>query len=100
MNVLKFGGTSVSSKISLQNMRHILRSYDLEQEPVLVVVSALKGITNELLSLLDALETGGPTYKEVLERIVNRHDDFVNFLLKPNWKIVKRLSKKLKRLLE
>ncbi|CAM1360175.1 putative Aspartate kinase [Tenacibaculum litopenaei] len=97
MNVLKFGGTSVSSKISLQNMRHILRSYDLEQEPVLVVVSALKGITNELLSLLDALETGGPTYKEVLERIVNRHDDFVNFLFETELENSKAIVKEIEK---
>lgn len=46
MKVLKFGGTSVGSVKSLKNVKQIVESC---QEPVIVVVSALGGITDKLL---------------------------------------------------
>lgn len=45
MLVLKFGGTSVSSKHSLEHIRSILLQ---KNEPYFVVVSALSGVTNLL----------------------------------------------------
>ena len=46
MKVLKFGGTSVGSVKSLKNVKQIVESC---HEPVIVVVSALGGITDKLL---------------------------------------------------
>ena len=45
MLVLKFGGTSVSSKHSLEHIRSILLQ---KNEPYFVVVSALSGVPNLL----------------------------------------------------
>lgn len=50
MIVAKFGGTSVSSKERVVNLCNIVKS-QLENQPVVVVVSALSGITDLLLSL-------------------------------------------------
>ena len=46
MKVMKFGGTSVGSVESILSLKRIVEA---EQEPVVVVVSALGGITDELL---------------------------------------------------
>ena len=46
MKVLKFGGTSVGSVESILNVKRIVEA---EQEPVVVVVSALGGITDKLI---------------------------------------------------
>lgn len=45
MKVLKFGGTSVGSVKSILNVKRIVEA---EQEPVIVVVSALGGITDQV----------------------------------------------------
>ena len=45
MKVLKFGGTSVGSVNSILNVKQIVES---QTEPVIVVVSALGGITDNL----------------------------------------------------
>ena len=46
MKVLKFGGTSVGSAESILNVKKIVES---QTEPVIVVVSALGGITDKLI---------------------------------------------------
>ena len=46
MKVLKFGGTSVGSVESIQNVKRIVEG---EREQVIVVVSALGGITDQLI---------------------------------------------------
>ena len=46
MKVLKFGGTSVGSADSILNVKKIVES---QAEPVIVVVSALGGITDKLI---------------------------------------------------
>ena len=47
MKVLKFGGTSVGTVKSLTHVKRIVES---EEEPVIVVVSALGGITDKLIN--------------------------------------------------
>ena len=46
MKVLKFGGTSVGSVESILSVKKIVEA---EKEPVVVVVSALGGITDKLI---------------------------------------------------
>ena len=46
MKVLKFGGSSVGSKESITNLKQIVES---QQDDVIVVVSALGGITDKLI---------------------------------------------------
>ena len=51
MKVLKFGGTSVGTVESLRNVKSIVEG---QEEPVIVVVSALGGITaNHRITLHD-----------------------------------------------
>ncbi|MEG1546372.1 MAG: hypothetical protein RR371_03885, partial [Bacteroides sp.] len=47
MKVMKFGGTSVGSVNSILEVKKIVEA---AQEPVIVVVSALGGITDQLIS--------------------------------------------------
>ena len=51
MIILKFGGTSVSTKERLQTITEIVRE-EKERKP-LVVVSAIRGVTDLLLSLCE-----------------------------------------------
>ena len=53
MKVLKFGGTSVGSAASLANVKDIVNSCE---ESIVVVVSALGGITDSLLKTASLAE--------------------------------------------
>src|SRR5690606_4297714 len=52
--VLKFGGTSVSSRARWDTIATLAQARRAEGKRVLVVVSALSGVTNALQALIDA----------------------------------------------
>ena len=58
MKVMKFGGTSVGSVNSILSVKRIVEAVD---EPVIVVVSALGGITDKLINT-STLEAAGDDY--------------------------------------
>lgn len=70
MKVLKFGGTSVGTPESLNNVRAIVES---QSEPCIVTVSALGGITDCLIAAADMAAAGDDAYSEVFAKISARH---------------------------
>jgi aspartokinase/homoserine dehydrogenase 1 len=78
MKVLKFGGTSVGTPESLQFVKQIVEA---EKEPVIVVVSALGGVTDKLLSAADFAMKGDAEYKIVLDEIIAKHDIIINKII-------------------
>ena len=74
MKVMKFGGTSVGNPDSLQLVKKIIES---ENEPVIVVVSALDGITDRLLLAADFALNSNSDYKSVLDEMVDRHRNVI-----------------------
>ena len=77
MKVMKFGGTSVGSPESLQLVKNIIIK---EEEPVIVVVSALNGVTDRLLLAADFAYNGNSGYKTLLDEIIQRHRDIIETL--------------------
>jgi aspartokinase/homoserine dehydrogenase 1 len=75
MKVLKFGGTSVGTVNSLQHVKSIVESCD---EQVVVVVSALGGITDKLISTAQMASQGDGNFMQQYDEIVRRHDDVIN----------------------
>ena len=73
MYVLKFGGTSVGTSQSLQQVQKILTSHASEGIPQAVVVSALGGVTNQLVELAIKAEAGDESYTDLLTAIEERH---------------------------
>lgn len=79
MEVLKFGGSSVSSLLSLKNMLQIIKEYDLNDNPLVIVVSALKGITNHLVKLSELIKNNEDSeYRKILKLISDEHNKFMN----------------------
>lgn len=78
MKVLKFGGTSVGSVASLRNVKKIVEGCS---EPVVVVVSALGGITDKLLKTASMAASGDSAYLQSMEEIVTRHHQVVEELI-------------------
>ena len=73
MKVMKFGGTSVGSVESILNVKRIVES---EKEPVIVVVSALGGITDKLIALTD-MACRGENFENDFDAVVKRHHDVI-----------------------
>lgn len=75
MKVLKFGGTSVGTVESLTSVKKIVEG---RRKPVIIVVSALGGVTDMLISTAKAAAAGEEnTYLETYARIIRRHHDVI-----------------------
>lgn len=75
MKVLKFGGTSVGTVKSLTHVKRIVES---GEEPVIVVVSALGGITDMLIATARMASKGDTSYLQNYAKIIERHNDVIN----------------------
>lgn len=78
MKVLKFGGTSVGSVDSILSVKKIVEA---QQEPVIVVVSALGGITDKLIKTGNMAVEGDPLYQKSFWEIAQRHEDMINAVI-------------------
>ncbi len=70
MKVLKFGGTSVGSVEAILNVKKIVEG---QKEPVVVVVSAFSGITDQLYTLSKLASAGDESYLIKYEQMHARH---------------------------
>ena len=82
MKVLKFGGTSVGSVNSILSVKKIVEAID---EPVIVVVSALGGITDKLLNTSKMASEGNLAYEKELSEIIARHLDVIEGVIEDRW---------------
>ena len=71
---MKFGGTSVGSVESILRVKRIVEA---QQEPVIVVVSALGGITDKLIQTSRMAAAGDAAYENEFREIVSRHVEMV-----------------------
>ena len=79
MKVLKFGGTSVGSIESILSLKRIVEA---EKTPVIVVVSALGGITDKLIATSRLALQGDEQWKHEFEAMRLRHLDMIDTLFK------------------
>ncbi len=80
MKVLKFGGTSVGSVKSILCLKRIVEK-EAKRQPVVVVVSALGGITDKLLSTAQLALRGDDRYKEEFDAMVARHHKMIDTII-------------------
>ena len=78
MKVLKFGGTSVGSVESILRVKKIVEG---QSEPVIVVVSALGGITDKLIRTSQMAVTGDVLYQKSFEEIKERHEEMMSAIV-------------------
>lgn len=72
MNVLKFGGSSVGSVDSILSVKKIVES---RNDSVIVVVSALGGVTDMLINTATIASEGKEEYQDMFNTIIGRHED-------------------------
>ena len=95
MKVLKFGGTSVGSAENIQKVKEILMGQD---DDVIVVVSALGGITDKILSAAKMAAIGTGYFQAELTEIRTRHFEAIEKLFEG--KKQEEVSKKVSVLLD
>ena len=75
---MKFGGTSVGSVESILSLKKIVEA---EQEQVIVVVSALGGITDRLIATSQLALNGDEAWKDEFDAMQKRHHDMVDAII-------------------
>ncbi|MBI2284450.1 MAG: bifunctional aspartate kinase/homoserine dehydrogenase I [Bacteroidetes bacterium] len=80
MQVLKFGGSSVANSVNINRVVSIVQS-SIQKEATILVVSALGGITDNLLHAGELASHADEAYKQLLKEMENRHLDTVRELL-------------------
>jgi aspartokinase/homoserine dehydrogenase 1 len=80
MRVLKFGGSSVANAENINKIVSILQNR-LNNERLIVVVSALGGITDALLNSVTLASEGNDEYKQQLKKIETRHLELTKQLI-------------------
>ena len=96
MKVLKFGGTSVGSVDSIRQIQHIISQ---QTDDCIVVVSALGGITDQLLRAAHLALENGEEYMEVYQQIRQRHLDMIQTLIE-NTTVRQMLCHEIERILD
>ena len=80
MKVLKFGGTSVGSVKAILSVKNIVEG---QNEPVIVVVSALSGVTDLLYKVSNLAAKGDESYLTEYEWMLNRHKEVIDGVIAP-----------------
>lgn len=96
MKVLKFGGTSVGSVDSIRQIQQIIAR---QTDDCIVVVSALGGITDQLLRAAHLALENGEEYMEVYQQIRQRHLDMIQALIQ-NATVRQMLCHEIERILD
>ena len=80
MKVLKFGGTSVGSVESILSLKAIVEK-EAQEQPIIVVVSALGGITDKLIATSVLAQKGDEAWKDEFQSMVERHHKMIDTII-------------------
>ncbi len=75
MKIMKFGGTSVGS---VQGILSVKKIVEAQEESVIVVVSALSGITDQLYKVASLASNGDESYLNEYQSMLQRHIEVIN----------------------
>ncbi|MEX0646758.1 MAG: bifunctional aspartate kinase/homoserine dehydrogenase I [Balneolaceae bacterium] len=81
MKVLKFGGSSVGTPDAIKNVVEIVSSQ--KEDRLVVVVSAFRGVTDQLIKMAELAARADEGYTEILREIEQRHFDTIKSILSP-----------------
>jgi aspartokinase/homoserine dehydrogenase 1 len=80
MKVLKFGGTSVGSVKSILSLKKIVEE-EARKQPIIVVVSALGGITDKLIATSQLAVKGDERWRTEYNSMVDRHHQMIDTII-------------------
>ncbi len=82
MQVLKFGGSSVGTSDAISKVIAIVKER-VQRTPMIVVLSAMSGVTDQLILIGQAAAQGNDAYQTMIQNLAKKHEDAVLALL-PN----------------
>src|SRR5437870_501076 len=94
MRVLKFGGSSLATPARVRDVAGILLDKQ-RREPVVAVVSAFQGVTNQLVEAAGLAERGDDAYERLLQEIGRRHRTAVARLVRRGTRAVRATVEQL-----
>ena len=83
MKVLKFGGSSVGTPERIREVKRIIESQPL---PIIIVISAFQGVTDQLYTISELASRGNTEYEIQLKAISEKHIEFSNKLIEDDIK--------------
>jgi aspartokinase/homoserine dehydrogenase 1 len=83
MQVLKFGGSSVGTTDAISKVIAIVKER-AQKTPTIVVVSAMSGVTDQLILLAQTASQSNEGYKTMIQSLAKKHEDAVRALLPPS----------------
>jgi aspartokinase/homoserine dehydrogenase 1 len=78
MKILKFGGSSVGTPDRIRGVKKIVES---DKEARIVVVSAFRGVTDQLQQISELASQRKEDYKSEMAELRSRHNEAINFLI-------------------
>ena len=95
MQILKFGGSSVSSAPNLERSCAIIEKA-LQKDKTIVVASALGGCTDQLITTGNMAAIRDVAYADSLDQIIHRHREMIDQLGLPEQPEVEKLVRELR----
>src|SRR5437879_7359237 len=80
MKILKFGGSSLATTDRIRDVAKIVLE-EAKRGPVIVVVSAFQGVTNQLLECARLAAKANRRYETAWRKVVHRHRSVIEDLL-------------------
>ena len=77
--IMKFGGTSVGSADAIDQVCSIVKSYSQNWDGLVVVVSAMRGVTDTLIQCADrAVQGEEEVYQSLIEQLKTSHNSVID----------------------
>lgn len=100
MLVMKFGGSSVGNSDMIEKTAEIIVNYGSEEQ-VVVVTSAVRGVTDRLLDIVQAAAEGNGDFRTKIDALIRKHTGLVNRLgLDDDEKVSRRIDEEKAKLTE
>lgn len=84
MKILKFGGSSVANAENISKVIQIISKSLNESKGLIVVVSALGGVTDNLIKIASLASVCDDEYKKLLDSLVDQHNQAIEKLINSN----------------
>ncbi|MEK7106846.1 MAG: bifunctional aspartate kinase/homoserine dehydrogenase I [Patescibacteria group bacterium] len=79
--ILKFGGASMNTPETIKQVLNIVKKSRRDSHVPVVVVSAMREVTNQLIQVAELASGKKESYKKLLQSIEKRHKDAIKSLL-------------------
>lgn len=81
MKILKFGGSSVANADNIKKVIQIISESSKKVKDLIIVVSALGGVTDNLLKIAVLASEENSKYQEFLEELIEQHNQTIKELV-------------------